>query len=203
MILGVNSLPIRFFPVVADKKSSNHGFLSYIGVLVFSSVFVMSLLFYLFYDTIVYKLLMVSKENALLVQNARYLLPMGVLAGLALVATQYAAVFKKIVVPALFNNLMVKIGTIAIIVLVIRRVLLPSQISTGLILIYSLVLLGLLWYVYHLGEMRITRIDFSFFRKLRFEMADYALFSILGGVGYLIAFRIDSIMVSTLVGCGR
>jgi len=200
LIMGIHSLPVKFHPQVKTDDGKDHGFLSFLIAIGIITILIVASIFYWQQEFIIHKLLMVSKDEILQTRNSKFLLSLGILGAISLFFTQYITVFERITIPAVFNNLFPKVGVALLILLVSQEILRTEQIGMGIFYIYVLIAIGLILYLRHLGRLRFGKIELSYFSSLRKEFIDYALFSVLGGVGYLIAFRIDSIMVTTLVG---
>lgn len=200
LILGIHSLPLKFYNEIRGNEGAGNGFLSFLLLLLIIAIFLFCILFIFLKDLIRPLMLVDLMDNDILRQNFNLIFPISVLGALSLFFTQYINIFKRIAVPAIFNNLFQKLGVATLILLYITGTLSTQQVSYGVVLVFLVICICLMGYLYSLNEFRIEKINFELFFGLRKKFISYALFSILGTVGYLIAFRIDSIMVSALVG---
>ena len=115
------------------------------------------------------------------------------------VLSSYASNFGRIAVPAIFNSLLYKLGLPAIVLLAIGGYLDQWAASWGVVSYHLVGVIGLLWYVHHLGELKL-RPDPRFVDKpLARSMAIFALFGILGSMGSTLTYQIDRVMVPGLI----
>ena len=112
----------------------------------------------------------------------------------------YIRNFNRITVQAIFMNLLPKLGLPVAFLFYLGDFLSLRGLAYALLGIYALGLLGLIWYQWHLGQLRFNWRSRDLRRPLIREMATMAGYSILGGIGSIVAMRIDTISVSSLVG---
>lgn len=193
--LGAIDLILKFFPVFRNEEKGHHGFIFLIGlhVTIGNVIFLLLLLF--FYDDVS---LYYSARSPLFKDYLPLVIPMAVLNVYSLILTYYISHFSRIAVPAIFNDLIPKAGTIVLILAYHYQLLSFSGIVWGLVSLNVVILAGHLWYVWHLGQLHL-RPDFSFLTApLLRNMASFAGFSILIGIAYQLMGRIDLVMVASL-----
>ena len=198
LLFGADSVTTKFFPVLREKALKNNGFLFFL-------LLIPSLSFSLFMvGCIVFKDQIFQNyqdhPNAKLLFDYLYLLPWLISTMLITnILTRYIANFKLIVVPEIINNLWLKV-TIPLLAIIYYL----GYISFGGFLIYLTVSYGLraiflILYLYKIGALDLKP-NFKFFEKpLLKNIANFAGFSMLGGLGSMLATRIDTYMVGTLI----
>jgi len=127
-----------------------------------------------------------------------YLVPIAVLLAFIYLLYAYSSNFKRIVVPSLYQNL-IKVILPLLILYYIWGYISMDQVIYGILANYIIAFVGMFAYLYWLGELKM-KVDFSFLNKERKqEIKNFALFSLFGGLGSVLAFRIDSFMISKLL----
>lgn len=205
VFLGSADLIVRFFPQFRSEKNGNNGFLFLlVGILtVGCCLFTVATL--LFREQI-FRFFGEKEEPLLYLQFAHLILPFTVLIAYGNLFLQFASNFHRIVVPAIFNELLPKIG-VPLLVIAYHLGYLPfSAILYGSLVIYGLLLVAQAGYVRHLGQLHL-RPNFGFVkRKLAKEMASFSLYGFLGSLGsrfsseFLNFFMLGT--VSTLANTG-
>ena len=195
LMLGFSSVTIRFFPQFKNEKKGHNGFLFF----VLSGVVVGSLLFLFFASAFkepFYNLY--AKKPPLYQEYLMYLIPIAIVLAFFQLFYNYSSNFKRIVVPALYQNL-IKITLPVLILLYIWGTITLDTLINVILVNYVVALTGLVLYVYWLGELKLKP-NFEFFDKqLLKKIANYAFYGLFGGIGSVLAFRIDSLMISTLI----
>jgi O-antigen/teichoic acid export membrane protein len=193
--LGAIDLILKFFPVFRNEEKRHHGFLFLIGQHVTIGNILFLLLLLLFYNDIT---AYYSARSPFFKDYLPLVIPMAVLNVYSQILTYYISNFSRIAVPAIFNDLIPKAGTIALIVAYYYQLLPFSGIVWGLVGLNAVILVGHLWYVRHLGQLHL-RPDFSFITKPLFRsMATFAGFGILISIAYQLLARIDLVMLASL-----
>src|SRR5690606_26342407 len=113
--------------------------------------------------------------------------------------TLYASNFQRIVVPALFEEFLIKVVLPLLILFYTWQKLSVAGVVDGVLITYVAAVAGLLIYIFSLGQLHF-KINWKFLKKpLLKEMAEYGGFGILSGMGIKGAFNLDTIMVAGLV----
>ena len=195
MLMGSTSVSIRFFPEFKDKESGHHGFWLFLHSLAGVGILLICTLLFLFNDQIG---TFFSDKSDLHQAYAVYIIPLAILVSILQLNANYCANFKRIVIPGIFQVLIKITLPILILLFYWEKISLPFLVA-ALVLHYFITIVGILAYVWWLGELH-WKVDFSFFKKERLkEMGKYAAIGALSGVGGVMAFRIDSFMVPTLI----
>ncbi len=201
VVLGINVLPIKFMPYFEDIGSGHRGFFSLLLLLGLLLSVLFALFFTLGQEYITQYLVAINPVNATqLSQYIGYLLPYSILIGWNAILLNYIISFQRIVIPNLLNNVMLKVALPVFILMTVYAGWDYIRFIYALIGIQVVVLLGLLSYIRKLGQLHLNRIQWPFFRKRVRQMVSFSIYGMVGGIGGILAFRIDSIMIPALVG---
>lgn len=200
VLLGSNSLSIKYFPFFKNEKKGHNGFLALVliyPIIGFSLLCILSLVFkervFQYFEN------HEQGEYRFYFQYILYLV--GVLSLMSVLVT-YSSNFKRIVIPALTNNLFLKIAVPLIAILYYFHYFEFEGFIQGIIIVHFLALLMLVIYVKNLGQLYIKP-NFSFIDKSMFkEMRNFQFYTLLTGMGNVLALRIDLIMVASILGWG-
>ncbi len=199
-IMGINVLPIKFRPYFEDKKSGHRGFLSLLFLLtcILSATF--TIVFLAGQDFFIKYLSLLNPTNADKIRRYFiYLLPFSLLSGWNVILTNYIISFERIVVPNLLTNFLLKLTLPAFILMTVYAGWNDLSFIRALIVIQTVVLLGLLAYIHHLGQLKLSGIQWPAIRPYTKEMRNFALYGMVGNLGGILAFRIDTIMIPALI----
>ncbi len=193
--LGFTSVAIRFFPEFKEKHPRYHGFLGLLLLIVsVGSLFFFSVSWF-FQDAILESY---EGKSPLFRQFLPYLVPLSILTAFFHVLYHYCINFQLITVPAVFQN-GIKISLPILLLLFAGGYLTLVGVVNGIVLNFILVVLGMSFYIYYLGEWH-WRLDFSFMTTERWKRIwNYAGYGLASSVGSILAIRIDEIMIPTLI----
>ena len=195
--MGINVLVVRFFPEFKNKESGHNGYLALLLVSVLVGFLVVAGLLWLFQEPLLQ--MYADKKDPAYLQFIPYAIPLTLLLIYINLFVQYTANFHRVVVPAIVHELFLKIAQPTLILLFLGQFLHQAGVVNSFLLIHVVILLALVIYLKSLGELTI-QFNFSFLQPdLLKRMAAYAGFGILGGLGSILAFRIDTFMVGTLL----
>ncbi len=198
--LGIHWLPIKYLPYVRDENSGHRGFLRLLLIVLLLNSIAFSAVFLLFQDEILQFVSVLNpKKDPLFDRYFRYLLPYSIIVSYNALLTQYSMAFERIAFPQVLNNLLLKVMLPALFILMLMGYLDYTSLLNGVLLLQMVVLIGLVGYLYHLGQWRLTPVDFAVWKPLLRGMGSYSLFAMLGGIGTMLAFRIDSLMIPALI----
>ena len=127
---------------------------------------------------------------------------LGVTAALAFATlfTTHLVNFKRIAVPAVFNNLFVKLGSAGLFLLVFHDVFSREWLGPGLVVVYALAALGLVLYAVALGVLKLRWGKLNLVNVPRREVYSLALYSVVSAFGSRLAVYIDTISVDAVLG---
>ncbi len=195
ILLGATSVAIRYFPVFKNEENGHNGLLSILSLqFLVGGIIVLALLF-LFKDQIfsIYS----DKPDTYTNQFFKIAI-LAIIIGLFNMLYSYTSNFKRIVVPSIFLNL-IKLSLPILILLGYYEYVPFSFLINGILGTYLLALFGILLYLNHLGQLKLNFAFEIVDKPLVKGMSSFAMFSLLSGMGSMLAFRIDSFMVSTLI----
>ncbi len=197
--LGISQLVVRFFP--ADgMKNGDKGFLMMLLVAFLIVFTIMSSSILLFKSSIIDCLQYLEISNTkVLLDNLESILIISFLLILITILGGYASNYLRIVIPAIFNNLLFKIALPVLVILQYQEILDLVSFKQGILISYVIILVCLLIYCLRIGKIGF-KIDPSIRTKPKLrEMGKFSLISIIGGLGSMIAFRLDNTMISTMI----
>lgn len=195
VFLGGGELAVRFFPIFKDEQRGHQGFLFFLFCLVAVGMVLLLLLFSPFKGVIVDYY---SQRSPLFEDYLFFLLPLTAFLSLATMLTMYVSNFKRIAVPAVFNELLPKAGLSVLLLLLLLGVLSFHTVFQTYIWLHLLAVVGLIVYIKKLGQWHI-RPDFRLFGKpLLRSMTAYSIYGMIGNFGYSLANRIDLMMLVSL-----
>ncbi len=193
ILMGFSAVTIRFFPQFRDEERGHRGFLFFLVLAVVAGSFLYALLAFLFREQF-YGLY--EGKSPLFQQFLIYLIPMAILIAFQQLFFNYSSNFQRIAIPAVFQNL-IKLSLPALILLYVWQTINTSQVVNGILISYVIALAGLVLYVKWLGQLKLKP-DFSLLTRHRLqEIRSFAVYSLFGSIGSVLAFHIDSFMVST------
>lgn len=197
--LGIASSVIKFFPQYSKKKAAffNSFFLMMILV---NIAFI--LLFYVFRESLATFLADVGMDkNKLIGQYTWVILPLCFVLNINMLLINHSSNMLRIVVPEIFNNLGYKIALPIIVFCAYKGFLDYAGIGISILSFFILVSVLMFGYLMILGAIRIKDgLLRGTSRQLKSELSKYSLFSGMNTIGTSLAFRIDIIMISTMVG---
>jgi O-antigen/teichoic acid export membrane protein len=197
-MLGAAALVIRFFPHFRDAPDGRGWFLSFTLRWAFAGFAVFTLLAVLLHEWL-FAFFEDKRDYEYYRRYLPYLLPITISIGLAYLLSAYSANFRRIVVPALFSNFYLKLTLGLLVVAVWLGWMNFDGFINGATLLYASVVVLTLIYLAQMGRFSLRpRRGFPDRGMLR-EMMSYSSFSLLGGIGVMLASQIDVLMVGLLI----
>jgi O-antigen/teichoic acid export membrane protein len=194
---GISSIAIRFFPYFEDCKNGNNGFLGFLLLWGGVSYLCFITLFFIFYNSI---FTYYQTKGPLFSNYFWLILPASLFITFNNILNQYAVNYKRIVIPSLLLDVSQKIILPLLIISYLN-----SWVSLNLILgclIFYLfgVMLGFITYIKLLNGWNLRINSQILTPALVKEIKSYAVFGATIGVGFFIVSRIDTWLVSTVIG---
>ncbi len=197
VLLGSPTSAVRFFPKYKDDESSHKGLLSWL-LIVYAAGFLLFLLFFPFIQKLLSKYLF-HERNAMFEDFIIYIIPLTFCIGLINLLARYISNFRRIVIPSAFENLTIKITLPLIILMYLEGWIGVEGVVVGIVVSYILATIGMTSYLFKLGHYRLTRPSILDDRAALREYSKFSWYSLLAGVGSQIAFRIDGLMVASMI----
>jgi len=199
IMLGFNSVSIRFFPEFKDQDDNRGGFFSLLLLASIVGSLIFLFLGWIFYDQICE---LYSSEGNKYASMIHYLFPVAILTALMHTVSTYCTNFFRIVVPTILNNLLIKVGFGAFAVFYFQKFISFPQIMMGILLLFTLLNIAIFAYLFSLGELKFGNPFKNINGQKAKEIGSYSAWGLLGGIGAKLATRIDAIMIPTLLNFG-
>lgn len=197
VLLGSPTSAVRFFPKYRDDETSHKGLLSWL-LIVYASGFLLFLLFFPFINELMLKFLFHAR-NKMFEDFIIYIIPLTFCIGLINLLARYISNFRRIVIPSAFENLTIKITLPLIILMYLQGWINVEGVVIGIVVSYILAAIGTTGYLYKLGHYRLTRPAILYDKEALKEYSKFSWYSLLTGIGSQVAFRIDGLMVASMI----
>ena len=197
--MGLSQSAIKFFAPFAKEEKEQSNFIWVILALHFIPVFIFFILFFLFKDGIYSLLHAVDFNVDLIKENELYIFIISLLIMMYTTFSTYTSNFGRIVIPSLINDFSYKIFLPAVVALVYIGYLTMDLIPKYLIMFFVTVLIVIVLYMIRLGIIgQSPSLKFLTRNRVK-QIAKYSAFSALSGLGAVLAFRIDVVMVTGIL----
>lgn len=197
VLLGSTVSAVKFFPRYEDKSTGHQGLLTW-SITVVSLGFFAFLLLYPWIQPILKKYVF-NSINEQYSDTIIYLIPLTFFISFINLFSRYISNFKQIAIPAAFEQLVIKFTLPVIIILFLREQITVSGVMLGVVLSFGFSMLGLMYYLYYLGEWKLTKPSFLKRKEEVREYIRYSSFGMLANVGSQVAFRMDGLMVASMI----
>ncbi len=194
--LGTNQLIVRYFP--EHKNKSQYGeFIGLIFSLLTITLVLFALLFFLFKSSFVNYFSYQSPEVS---QYLNYILWLTFILAIYQVMVAFSQSSLNIVLPNFLKEVLLRTITLIAIILFAAQVISFLQFINILIGAYGLNLIILIIYLWRKGVLRIQLKRSYFNTAIIKQMLTFMLFTFLGASGILIIGKVDSLMVTGMLG---
>jgi O-antigen/teichoic acid export membrane protein len=197
VLQGSSISAVRFFPRFRDKDSGHNGFLTWLFIVTGSGFMVFLLAFpflrkwmshYIFHG--------LNQEYE---QFVYYVIPLAFFISMINLLSRYISNFRRVTIPAALEQLAIKILLPLLLLMYISGWIDVNGVMLGITSSFAFSAFGLLYYLYHLGELKFTKPVIWKDKVALKEYANYSWYGVLSGIGSQVAFKIDSIMVSSMI----
>lgn len=196
LLLGSNALAIRFFPDFKDEQNGHHGFLFFLLKIPLLSFSLFLITVYLFKDSII---ILYEDKDAMITQNLFVIIPLSFVMVYSSIWVNYLMNFFRIAAPTNFS-LILKTALPALSLLYFKNYISLNGLVWGILASHLCFCILLMMYTKWIGQLFLKPQKKRFTKARLKEMFIYAFYSIIGNIGSIIAFRIDTFMVATLKG---
>lgn len=199
--LGSLSLIVKYFPILKQTETGIR-FINTIFLLMTVASSVFCFVFIVFNKQFVRFIQWIKMDPlGILEEYIWFVFPLVLVICTINLMINHASNLMRIVVPEIFNNLGFKLFLPVLILLSYYDYITMSQLAVGIIVYFFLVMIAMFIYMYKLGAvgkglLKLKEIPIS----TRKEIGSFAMYSSLNGLSASFAFRIDIIMISTLLG---
>lgn len=196
-MLGTNLSAVRFFPFFKDKDKNHNGFFFY--MLFFP--FIGSLIFiplYLVLHTPVGDYF--SKNSELFVDYYNWIIPLILFLLYWFIFETYAQLLLRIAMTKLIREVGLRVLLLVLYLLYGLAVIDLNGLVIGYIAVYGICALWCFWYISRIGNVSLKHNFAAVDKPLRWQVAKYTAFLVIGAVGGSIVGRLDLFMVSAKLG---
>lgn len=199
--LGTIALVVKYFPILKQTETGYKFMNTIIMLMVFASLG-FCFVIVVFNNQFIQFVQWIKMDPArILEEYIWFVFPLVLLICIINLLIKHASNLMRIVVPAMINNLGFKLALPVFILLSYYNYIDKNQLALCLIGFFFLVMIALFYYLYKLGSVGKGTLNLSQIpKKTKKEMGTFALYSSLNGLSASFAFRIDIIMISTLLG---
>lgn len=197
LLLGFGGVTIKFFPEFETESGENNGMLSFVLSVPAIATLLFILLIVSFRLPIQTYLQEGSKEESFQAFWI-YFVPIAICLAFFQLLYNYSTNYGRITVPAIFQNF-IKIVLPTVILLWYFEIISLSFLVWAVVINYLVMLTAILVYLRRLGHLKFATKRSFLTADRRKRIFNYAVFGLFGGIGSVLAFRIDSFMISTLI----
>ncbi len=187
---------IQFYPDFHKDNEDENGFLFILSAF--------TLLFSLFFISIIYIFrfqvanFFDDDDKLKFLNTLPYILAFTVIIALGNLFNSYTSIFKRVVVPAILQNLLIKIAQPILVLLFAYGFISFATIYKGLTFALGLMLLGMISYIGYLGQLRLKPQLRALKMPVLKQMLSYSSFNILVSLGGMLAQRVDLLLIGPL-----
>ena len=192
--LGLGHGVTRFYPKV---KADQHTFFSFALVLSCIGFALIAGAFLLFRNQIIASY---SANSPEIINFLGIVLFVSFFAVTSSILDAFARSFIKIAIPTFYREVFLRLLTTLLISGYLLDWVSFDQMMWGMAGIYLLALLGMISYMIHLDILKLNFRFHVFSSKFRKEFISYSLITLLGTAGSILIMKIDSLMVSSMIG---
>ncbi len=197
VMMGSSVSAVRFFPRYQDSTTGHGGLLSWL-LMVSGIGFLLFLLSYPWLKDWMFTFIF-REENRKFKDMVVYVIPLTLLLALINLLSRYISNFKLIAVPSALEQLTIKITLPLIVLAYLAGWITVEGVVICIVASFAFAALGMMYYLKHLGEFTLARPLIIKDKPALKEYSWYAWFGILSGVGSQVAFKIDGLMVSSMI----
>ncbi|WP_373493945.1 polysaccharide biosynthesis C-terminal domain-containing protein [Aquiflexum sp.] len=192
--LGIGNGITRFFPLVKEKK---YAFFTLSLILTFVGFLIVSSLFLIFKENVIAAFATNSPE---VIDFLGVVLFITLFSVMNTILEAFCRSFMKIAVPSFFRDVVNRISVAILVSMYFMNWLIIDQMIWGLAVLYLISLIGMTFYMVNINIFRLD-FDFSSFPKdFRRDFLKYSMITLLGTAGSVLIMKIDSLMVSSMIG---
>jgi O-antigen/teichoic acid export membrane protein len=197
VMMGSGVSAIRFFPRYKDIATGHNGLLSWLLIISGLSF----LIFLMVYPLLAHWLgkFVFQEKNKVYSHLVIYIIPLTLLLALINLLSRYISNFRLITIPAIFDQLTIKITLPIIVLMYLQGWLTVEGVVIAILASFTFSALGLIYYLKYLGEWKLTKPVILKDKPTLKEYSRYSWYGLLAGIGSQVAFKIDSLMISGMI----
>ena len=194
--LGMNGVTSRLFPYFRNKEKRHNGFL-FVTLIPQLIGFILFLFLFLFYrDTLIKNNL---EKSYLFAEYVNLLIPITFFFLLFQTLDNYLKLLYNAVFGTFLQEFLQRVLIFLVVILYVIKVISFQQLIIGYTIAVSAKAILIVLFLWGKGEFNLRPVKGFITKKLRKEMVDVALFSVVGSLGSMIVFNIDKIVVNQLL----
>jgi O-antigen/teichoic acid export membrane protein len=197
--LALNMTTVRFFPQFRDDSKQHNGFLFLITAATALSTSLFAALIYALREPVSN---FFNNDKQLFLNTLPYILAFTALVAFGNLFQSYTTLFNRIVVPALFQNLLIKLAQPVLVFLFSLGLISFATVYKGMGLALVGMVLGLVGYLFVLKQFHIKPQFDAAKKPLLKEMLRYSGFNITVVLGGVMAQKVDALLIPPLLGFG-
>lgn len=198
--LGILSIIVKFYPRFKNNTNGNNGFLTLIHLLLVIGLLIFSI-FFLTFKSFFYHFLDILDFNVdLIYNNEAYIGLLALVLIFISVYQFYAQSYHRIVVPNILHPFLLKLFLPILVLLYYFSFITIDQSVFLFIGFFLFVLFLFIGYTKSQNQLYFTWHPSFITTSLRKEIKSYTFFGSLNSIGSVLAFRIDAIMITLLIG---
>lgn len=198
--LGVLSIIVKYYPHFKNEENGNNGFLSLLNVLLFAGLLIFFIILFVFNSTFYQGLELLNFNVKLIQENEFFIGALTIVLSFIMLFQLYAHSFQRIVVPGIIHPFLLKIFLPILLLLYYYSKVDLSQSTYVFIGFFIFVFALLVIYIRSQGQLNLTWNPSFVTKTLRKEMTQYGIYGSLNMIGNVLALRIDTIMITLLLG---
>ncbi|MDO9554104.1 oligosaccharide flippase family protein [Rhodonellum sp.] len=192
--LGLGNGITRFYPKV---KSEQFSFFTLSLLLTLLGFILVAILFFVFKETIISAFAVNSPE---VVDFFGVVLFITLFSVLNTILDSFCRSFIKVAVPAFFREVILRLLVSILVGTYFLRFITFDHMMWGLALVYFISLMGMILYMVRIKVFKLKFKFKSFPAGFKTEFIKYSLITLLGTTGAILIMKIDSLMVSSMIG---
>jgi O-antigen/teichoic acid export membrane protein len=192
--LGVGNGITRFYPKVKENQFS---FFTFSIILSLIGFVIVLILFFIFKDLIIQAFAQNSPE---IIDFLAVVLLITLFSVLNTILDSFCRSFLKVAVPAFFREVILRLLSAVLVLTYLARWIDFNSLMWGLALIYLIALLGMIGYML---KIKLFKLNFDFQAFPQGFLSDFMRFNLitlLGTTGAMLIMKIDSLMVTAMIG---
>lgn len=196
-MMGMGSAGIKFFPFFKSKDGTNHGFFFYLLMIPLVGMGIFFSLVMLFKAPIV---VFFSEKASAFVDQFYWIFPLAFFFAYQNIFATYSNVLMRIVVPRFVQEVLVRVLNLLIFLLFGYRIISLQTLVILQVLIYGVAMIVNLLYLSRIGNLTLKH-DIRFISpELGKQIVKYSGYTLLASIGSVIMIKIDTFMVSGMLG---
>lgn len=197
-MLGAWYVGSRMFPIFKNEAQKNNGLFGLLSLLFVVGAILMSIVFFTFQPVIFPTSGL--KDAFIIEKYINYIIPLFIVFGYFVLLKTYTSNLLKVILPSVLEQ-MIKIIFPLIFIFYLCRWITLEGLVWGILIHFTIIAFVSVWYLNRLGGLSFALPQKDFLtRQQWFDFAKYAAYGAIGNGSIMLALRIDSYMITMLMG---